>query len=75
MYMDLGLTKGDLLGLIHRTLDANSMSEDSHVHIRLVVSRGMKKTPYQNPNVNIGLPLIVIIPESRPSIPLLSREG
>lgn len=63
MYMDLGLTKGSLLSLIHQTLDANSMSEEQHVHIRLVVSRGLKATPYQNPHVNIGLPLIVIIPE------------
>ncbi|KAH7316932.1 aminotransferase [Stachybotrys elegans] len=63
MYMDLGLSKGDLLGLIHDTLDANSMNDEPHVHIRLVVSRGLKSTPYQNPHVNIGLPLIVIIPE------------
>ncbi|KAH7031456.1 aminotransferase class IV [Microdochium trichocladiopsis] len=63
MYMELGLTKGQLLGLIHQTLDANDMADEPHVHIRLVVSRGLKSTPYQNPHVNIGLPLIVIIPE------------
>ncbi|KAH6695452.1 aminotransferase [Plectosphaerella plurivora] len=63
MYMDLGLTKGDLLDLLHQTLDANDMGDDEHVHMRLVVSRGLKSTPYQNPKVNIGLPLIVIIPE------------
>ena len=63
MYMDLGLSRSKLLSLLHDTLDANKMGEDDHVHIRLVVSRGMKSTPYQNPNVNIGLPLIVIIPE------------
>ncbi|RSM01155.1 hypothetical protein CDV31_011464 [Fusarium ambrosium] len=53
MYMDLGLSKGDLLRLIHDTLDANEMGRDEHVHIRLVVSRGLKSTPYQNPSVNI----------------------
>ncbi|KAM0362914.1 hypothetical protein ACHAPK_011407 [Fusarium culmorum] len=52
MLMDLGLSKGDLLDLIHQTLDANDMGKDEHVHIRLVVSRGLKSTPYQNPTVD-----------------------
>jgi len=63
MYMDLGLSKGELLDLLHKTIDASDMADEAHVHIRLVVSRGLKATPYQNPRVNIGLPLIVIIPE------------
>jgi branched-chain amino acid aminotransferase len=63
IFMDLGITKTGLLTLVHDTLDANDMNDEPHVHIRLVVSRGVKSTPYQNPNVNIGLPLIVIIPE------------
>ncbi|KAL6400966.1 Branched-chain-amino-acid aminotransferase-like protein 2 [Ilyonectria robusta] len=75
MYMDLGLTKGDLLRLIHSTLDANNMCEDSHVHMRLVVSRGLKSTPYQNPHVNIGLPLIVIIPEVKAVDPSSKARG
>ena len=33
------------------------------VHIRLMVTRGLKPTPYQNPNITIGKPTIVIIPE------------
>ncbi|KAH7145605.1 aminotransferase [Dactylonectria estremocensis] len=75
MFMDLGLTKGDLLRLIHATLDANDMSEESHVHMRLVVSRGLKSTPYQNPHVNIGLPLIVIIPEVKAVDPSAKARG
>ncbi|CAG9940225.1 unnamed protein product [Clonostachys rosea f. rosea IK726] len=63
MYMDMGLSKGDLLDLLHKTIDANDMAEEAHVHIRLVVSRGLKSTPYQNPSVNVGAPLIVMIPE------------
>ncbi|KAF0640549.1 hypothetical protein FPSE5266_10075 [Fusarium pseudograminearum] len=75
MFMDLGLSKCDLLDLIHQTLDANNMGEDEHVHIRLVVSRGLKSTPYQNPSVNIGLPLIVIIPESKAVDPNSKSRG
>lgn len=75
MYMDLGLTKGQLLTLIHDTLDANDMQDDEHVHIRLVVSRGVKATPYQNPSVNLGLPLIVIIPEIKAADPAARARG
>ena len=39
----------------------NSMK--NHVHIRLIVSRGDKITPYQNPNANVGPINFVIIPE------------
>lgn len=73
--MDLGLSKLELLDLLHRTLDANKMSNEPHVHIRLVVSRGLKSTPYQNPSVNIGLPLIVIIPEIKATDPGVKKQG
>lgn len=75
MFMDLGITKGGLLRLIHQTLDANDMNDEPHVHIRLVVSRGLKSTPYQNPNVNVGLPLIVIIPEIKAVSPSVKTRG
>ena len=35
----------------------------SDVHIRIIVSRGIKITPYQHPSANIGPISIVIIPE------------
>ena len=44
-----------------KTVKVNNMHTD--VHIRLIVSRGIKKTPYQHPKVTIGIPNIVIIPE------------
>ncbi|KAJ5651424.1 uncharacterized protein N7484_005147 [Penicillium longicatenatum] len=75
MFMDLGLSKLQLLELLHKTLDANEMSNEPYVHIRLVVSRGLKSTPYQNPSVNIGLPLIVIIPEIKATDPGVKRHG
>ena len=33
------------------------------VHIRLIVSRGIKSTPYQDPAFTISKPTIVVIPE------------
>ncbi|GJN91368.1 hypothetical protein Rhopal_004389-T1 [Rhodotorula paludigena] len=63
LFMNLHLNKPELLSLIHQTVDANSMQTSDDVHIRLVVSRGLKETPHQNPKSTVGAPLIVIIPE------------
>ena len=49
------------------------MSTD--VHIRLIVSRGIKKTPYQNPKVTIGPPTIVIIPEYKKASESVKKNG
>ncbi|TVY30252.1 putative branched-chain-amino-acid aminotransferase [Lachnellula hyalina] len=75
MDMNLGLSRGALLKLIHDTVDANGMQDSDGIHIRLVVSRGLKSTPYQNPSVNIGLPLIVIIPEIKVADPVAKSRG
>lgn len=75
MAMDLGLTKQQLLSLIYETIDKNNMQQAKDIHIRLVVSRGLKATPYQNPSVNIGLPLIVIIPEYKSVDPFVKTKG
>lgn len=59
--MDLGMSDDEILAAVYKTLEANDMKTD--VHIRMVISRGMKATPYQDPRVNIGPPTLVIIPE------------
>ena len=71
--IDIGHTQEELVGLIQETLDANEMETD--VHIRLIVSRGLKKTPYQHPNANIGGSSIVIIPEYKKSDETVNIEG
>lgn len=59
--MDIGKTEEELEEIIGSTLAANNMESD--IHLRFIVSRGMKKTPYQHPKVNVGGPTIVVIPE------------
>lgn len=61
--MDLGLDPPALARMMYDTLMANGMAHASGVHIRLMVSRGLKPTPYQNPATTIGSPTIVILPE------------
>ena len=59
--MDLGLSREELTKRLYDTLDANTMDEG--VHVRLMVTRGVRSTPYQDPRVVVGGPTVVIIPE------------
>ena len=61
IFMDIGLTPAELVRRLFDCLDANSMKDG--VHIRLMVTRGVKSTPYQDPRVTHRPPTIVIIPE------------
>ena len=71
--MDIGVSKSEMKSALEKTLKKNEMISD--VHIRLIVSRGIKSTPYQHPKVTIGHPTIVIIPEYKKPSPGLKIEG
>lgn len=71
--IDIGISKDKIKSLIISVLDANRMVTD--IHIRLIVSRGLKKTPYQHPNVNLGGSTIVIIPEYKKSDKTINKKG
>ncbi|MFO1338105.1 MAG: aminotransferase class IV [Burkholderiaceae bacterium] len=59
--LKIGLTRDELTRAIYDTLAANGM--DDGVHIRLMVTRGVKRTPYQDPRAALGPATIVILPE------------
>ena len=71
--IDIGISKDKIKSLIISVLDANRMVTD--IHIRLIVSRGLKKTPYQHPNANLGGSTIVIIPEYKKSDKTINKKG
>ncbi|MEM7443561.1 MAG: aminotransferase class IV [Pseudomonadota bacterium] len=71
--LDIGLTRDELHQEILRTCDANRMVDG--VHIRLMVTRGVKRTPYQDPRVTIGGATIVIIPEYKLPTPNVLEAG
>lgn len=58
---------------LYAALAANNMHDG--VHIRLMVSRGVKATPYQDPRVTITPPTIVIIPEYKTALPETVDKG
>ena len=71
--LDVVLTPRALADELYRTLEANAM--ESGVHLRLMVTRGVKSTPYQDPRVSIGGPTIVIIPEYKVPTAETVRKG
>ena len=60
---DIGLDEAALTEALYRTVAANAMHDN--VHIRLMVSRGLKSTPYQDPRMTVGAATIVIIAEHK----------
>ena len=71
--LNIPLSKHDILKEIEKVIDKNFMEDD--VHIRLIISRGNKITPYQNPNANVGPINFVIIPEYKKTDPRTYKDG
>ena len=71
--LDIGKTRSELSQAIHDTLAANEMSTD--VHIRLMVTRGRKKKPFQHPQLSVYGPTIVIIAEHSKPDPTIVERG
>ncbi len=71
--IDIGLDRAGVEAALRATVDHNAM--DDNVHIRLMVTRGDKKTPSQHPSNNIGGPNIVIIAEHKAADPEVRDRG
>lgn len=71
--MDIGLTPEALAQQLFDCLKAQGMMDG--VHIRLMVTRGVKKTPYQGPRFTITPPTIVIIPEYKSPVLEIQAKG
>lgn len=61
--LQLPFSKDDLLQMVQKTLDANNMTD--HIHARVMITRGFKKTPSQDPRLTISGPNVVIIAEHK----------
>ncbi|MCY4015960.1 MAG: aminotransferase class IV [Gammaproteobacteria bacterium] len=71
--LDPAISPAALGRRLYETVDANGM--ESGAHIRLMLTRGIKSTPYQDPAMTIGGPTIVIIPEYKAPDPELFERG
>jgi len=61
--MTLPFTREELIENVWKTLKANDMHDG--VHVRIMVTRGIKKTPSQDPRLTISGPNVVIIAEHK----------
>jgi len=71
--MDIGLSRDELTKRLYDTLAANRMRDG--VHVRLLVTRGVRATPYQDPRVVVGGATVVIIPEYKEPDPAIYERG
>jgi branched-chain amino acid aminotransferase len=70
--LDIGHSRDALTQLLWRTLDANAMQNG--VHIRLMITRGEKAAPNQDPRNALGAPTVAIVPEYKlPGVALLEQ--
>lgn len=61
--MNFPFTKDELIEMAWKVIHANQMHD--HVHVRIMVTRGIKKTPSQDPRLTISGPNIVITAEHK----------
>jgi len=71
--MDIGKTMDEITSILYDTVKFNKM--ENGVHVRLVVSRGVKSTPYQDPGFTASGPTIVVIPEYKEPSPETQKNG
>ena len=71
--LDIGMTRQEVTAALHETVRRNGMTED--VHLRLMVTRGDKKTPSQDPRLVVGGPNVVIIAEHKRADPEVKERG
>jgi len=72
--LDIGRGREQMTAELYRTLEANGMDGDG-VHIRLMVTRGPKSTPYQDPRMSAGPATVVIIAEYKVPVPSTIERG
>ncbi len=71
--LDIGMTREEIEGALHRTVTENGMRDG--VHLRLMVTRGLKKTPNQDPRHTIGKATVVITAEHKQPSPEIVTRG
>jgi len=71
--LEIGMTRQEITAALHETVRRNGMTDG--VHLRLMVTRGNKKTPSQDPRLVVGGPNVVIIAEHKRADPEVKERG
>lgn len=71
--LNVGLDRSALTAEIWRLLDANRMQDG--VHLRVMITRGEKSAPNQDPRNAVGKPTLVIVAEYKQPNPAIVTRG
>ncbi|MCA9836131.1 MAG: aminotransferase class IV [Trueperaceae bacterium] len=71
--LNIGKSREELTEALYQTVQRNHMQ--TNVHVRLMITRGNKKTPAQDPRLTISGPNIVIIAEHKLANPTVTETG
>jgi branched-chain amino acid aminotransferase len=71
--LDIGMSREAIAEALWTTLRANGMEDG--VHLRLMVTRGEKRTPNQDPRNALGKPTVVIVAEWKQPSPAIVTQG
>jgi len=71
--LKIHLTKKEISKILFDTIKINKMKTD--IHLRLIISRGIKSTPYQDPAFTISKPSVIIIPEYKQPQESVYKKG
>ena len=73
LMIDVGRTPTEVQQAIEQTIAANGLTSDAH--LRLMVTRGVRKQPYQDPRLAIGQATMIIVPAQSPHDPQAAKRG
>lgn len=73
--LDIGMSKDEVRAALEATLEHNGMTGQDGVHVRLMITRGLKKTPNQDPRQTISPPTVAIVAEYKVADPHILRNG
>ncbi|MEX0826808.1 MAG: aminotransferase class IV [Acidimicrobiia bacterium] len=71
--IECGFDRAGIEALLHEVVDRNGMTDG--VHVRLMITRGDKKTPSQHPANLVGGPNVVVIAEWKQADPTVRDRG
>ena len=71
--LDIGTDRAGITEILQSVMDINKMTTD--VHVRLMITRGTKKSPSQHPGLVVGGPTIVVIAEYKRPDPDIKAAG
>ncbi len=73
LLLDIGMDRAELASAIAATIQANDLIDDAH--LRVMITRGVRRQPYQDPRLASGPATVVIVPALSPHDPAKRVRG